>query len=387
LHAILSERRISFYVIIYDPKILIIKFVLLLVLITSIGISAQLSDLNVSYGQIAIMNNTEEDGKYQNFSSDFRLLDDIKNWKIISGIWNASLDGYQGSLNESDDTPTPVNAILSPINSSQSLEISTSFEINEIADQNLPYISLIYDFQDPFNYRQAGINIQDGNFSVFANTIDDNVTTDIFSSTVSNASNMLTSGDSIPMTLILNDSNKTLFVNGIEFPITLANEDADGKVGLGYGGMKNITFQDFSAQSVTSSAGDSMQNFAKSTDTLTIPLNDISISENSYIPLYDSRPYIILDGHIAAKLPCNDETFPDVQITTLNASELSPIKLTIIPELSNAGSMCLYHGDISFGNDNHVYDIIMQNNSTDDVDFTSTSGITISIAKLSEARD
>lgn len=363
------------------------KLVLLLILITSISICTQMTALNTSHGQISSINNTQEKEKYQNFTSDFRILNDTKEWKIISGIWNSSLDGYQGALNESDDTPTPVNAILSPINSNESIEISTSFKINEIADQNPPYVSLIYAFKDPFNYRQAGINIQNGNVYVFANTIDDNVTTDKFSTPVYNATQWLTSKDSLSMSLIIDDNLKTVVINGMKFPINVTSDDTEGKVGLGYGGMQNITFLDFNAQSVTDLSQDFRQGLTKLTDTHTIPLNDKTITESSYIPLYDSRPFKIEEGHIAAKLPCNDDDSSDVQIMAVNASVSTPIELKIIPELSTSGSMCLYHGDMIFSKNSEIYDLILQNNSTDDIDFTSTSGITISIAKLNKTYD
>ncbi len=377
---------------------------MIVILVTSITVSTQVGAINISLGQIAhaqstfsndsenitnaaVLNEKQEKGNYQYFSSDFRILNDTKEWKIIAGIWNSSLDGYQGSQNESDDTPTPVNVILSPVNSNESLEISTSFAINEISNQNPPYVSLIYAFQDPFNYRQAGINIQNGNVSVFANTIDDNVTTDKFLSPVPNANQWLTPGNPLTMSLVLENNKKTLFINGIEFPLSVINDNTEYKVGLGYGGMQSITFYDFKAQSIPGLSESSGQNIAEPTDTVTIPLDDRSIPEDSYLPIYDSRSYKILDGHIAAKLPCNDDNSSDVQIMAGNASELSPIELEIIPELSVAGSMCLYHGDVIPGQGNMIYDLIVQNNSTDDIDFPSTSSITISIAKLNKALD
>ena len=378
------------------------KFAVLVILMTSFIVSTQIDASSFSFiksaqGQpffpnnsenitnAATINKTQDNGNYQNYSSDFRILNDTKEWKRISGNWNYSLEGYQGSVNQSDDTPTPVNVILSPVNSDQSMEISTSFAISELSNQNPPYVSLVYAFQDPFNYRQAGINIQNGNVFVFANTIDDNVTTDKFLSLIPNANDFLTVGNPITMSLILGSDKKALFVNGIEFPISVTKNNTDGKVGLGYGGMQNIIFYDFKAQSITNSPEHPMQFLERLSEGVTIPLSDRSIPEDSYIPIYDSRPYKILDGHIAAKLPCNDESSSDVQIVAGNLTMMIPVELEIVPELSFAESMCLYQADVVPVEGNAIYDLILQNNSTDDIDFPSTSSIIVNIAKLDKA--
>lgn len=378
------------------------KFAVIVILMTSFTVLAQIDASSLSFiksaqaqsfflnnseniTNAATINKTQDNGKYQNYSSDFRVLNDTNEWKRISGNWNYSLEGYQGSVNQSDDTPTPVNVILSPINSNKSIEISTSFAINELSNQNPPYVSLVYAFQDPFNYRQAGINVQNGNVFVFASTIDDNATTDKFSSLIPNANDFLTVGSPITMSLILDSDKKALSVNGIEFPISVTNNNTDGKVGLGYGGMQNITFYDFKAKSITSLPEHPMRFLERLSEEVTIPLSDRSIPEDSYIPIYDSRPYKILDGHIAAKLPCDDENSSEVQIAAGNPIIMIPLELEIVPELSVAESLCLYQADVVPVEGNTIYDLILRNNSTDDIDFPSTSSIIVNIAKLDKA--
>lgn len=379
---------------------MITKFVMLVLLITSLTVSTQLGAINNSLGQNAHAQSTlpddtgnttndieQEDtfGKenYQNFSSDFRNLNDTNQWTRISGIWNYSLDGVQGSIKE--NVSTPINIITSPINSTESNEISTSFAINEIADQGYSYVSIIYALQDPFNYRQAGINIQNGSISVFANTINDDVTTDTFMSPIPNSSEWLTSGNPFSMSLLLENNKKTLFVNGLEFQLLVNNENNIGKVGLGYGGMQSITFFDFLAKNAVASSDHSRQSSSAINDNVSISLNDKSIPEGSYMPIYDSRPYKISDGHISAKLPCNEDSSPSVQIMVGNEFELSPIELKIIPDLSDAGSICLYEGDIITGLNNTIYDIMVQNTITDEIDFPDTSSIAIGITKLDKS--
>lgn len=370
---------------------------MLVILITSISVSMQLTVMDFSIGQkayaqsifsndfmedanAASIKENERKDNYHNFSSDFRLLNDTEQWTRISGIWNYSVEGYQGSIKETVDTP--INVILSPVNSNESLEVSTSFSINEIADKNYSYVSLIYAFQNPFNYKQAGISIQNEKISVFANTIDDNVKTDKFLSRVPNAGQWLTPGNQSIMTLSLENNKRSLIINGLEFPLSLSDNNTDGRVGIGYGGMQSITFYDFNAQSINDQSKHARQNFTDLNDVVTILLDDTSIPEQSYIPIYDSRPHKVLDGHIAATLPCDDDNSSSVQIMAGNASQINKIELELLPGLSGEDSTCLYQGDIITSQGKPIYDILAINNSTDDIDFSETSAITISIAKL-----
>src|SRR4029078_13310488 len=81
-------------------------------------------------------------------------------------------------------------------------------------------------------------------------------------------------------------------------------------------------------------------------DSQTILLEDESLPEGSFIHLYDSTPYKIMSGHIAAKLPCNEDHAIDVDVLIGQAPVLLKAELEYVEPLSTPGVLCLYHVDI-----------------------------------------
>src|ERR671919_273026 len=88
------------------------------------------------------------------------------------------------------------------------------------------------------------------------------------------------------------------------------------------------------------------------TDTFTVRdsvfalLADETIPASGFIHLYDSTPYSIRNGHVAAKIPCDDESTPLLNILVGVAPNLTPAPLELVPPLSTAGELCLYHADL-----------------------------------------
>jgi hypothetical protein len=76
---------------------------------------------------------------------------------------------------------------------------------------------------------------------------------------------------------------------------------------------------------------------------VTIPGN------NSFIHLYDTTPYHIINGHIAAKIPCSDNSTALLQIVVGSAPNFAPAPLELLPDLSTPGELCLYHADLPPG--------------------------------------
>ena len=75
-------------------------------------------------------------------------------------------------------------------------------------------------------------------------------------------------------------------------------------------------------------------------------LADQTIPASGFIHLYDSTPYSIRNGHVAAKIPCDDESAPLLNILVGVAPNLTPAPLELVPPLSTAGELCLYHVDL-----------------------------------------
>ena len=117
-------------------------------------------------------------------------------------------------------------------------------------------------------------------------------------------------------------------------------------------------------------------------DSQTILLEGTSLPEGDFIHLYDSTPYEIMNGHIAAKLPCNDANSTDVNVLTGQAPKLKPAELEFVGPLSTPGELCLYHVDVASDETTPITDIAIQNNSTDSIDFPATSTIVIGVNEI-----
>jgi len=119
-------------------------------------------------------------------------------------------------------------------------------------------------------------------------------------------------------------------------------------------------------------------------DSVSIFLDDESLPDGSYLPLYDSSPYKINKGHIAAKIPCSSDNSTNIDILTGQAPNLTLAETKFIPELSQLGDLCMYHGDISSDSSKIITDIAISNNSTEEIEFPETSSIVINVNEISQ---
>ncbi len=117
-------------------------------------------------------------------------------------------------------------------------------------------------------------------------------------------------------------------------------------------------------------------------DSQTVLLEGDSLPEDSFIHLYDSTPYKIMNGHIAAKLPCSEDSATAVNVLIGQAPNLAPAELEFVEPLSTPGDLCLYHVDIASNETTPITDIAIQNNSTEDIDFPATSTIVLGVNEI-----
>ena len=140
------------------------------------------------------------------------------------------------------------------------------------------------------------------------------------------------------------------------------------------------------------------------TDTFTVRdsvfalLADQTIPSNSFIHLYDTTPYSLTNGHIAAKIPCDDESAPLLNILVGVAPNLAPAPLELVPTLSTPGELCLYHTDLpapgqvnattatnaTTANATMITDIAIQNPGDEDVTLPSTSTVVIGVNEITK---
>jgi hypothetical protein len=108
-----------------------------------------------------------------------------------------------------------------------------------------------------------------------------------------------------------------------------------------------------------------------------------TIPGGSFIHLYDSTPDAIATGHVAAKIPCNENSNATLSILTGSAPNLQPTELELLPELSTPGELCMYHADlVSEQGGNMTTDIAIQNPGEEDVELPATSTVVIGVNKV-----
>jgi hypothetical protein len=120
-------------------------------------------------------------------------------------------------------------------------------------------------------------------------------------------------------------------------------------------------------------------------DSVTELLQDKIISGGDFIHLYDSTPYHILNGHVALKAPCQDDSTTPIQILIGSAPNMTAAPLENIAPLSTPGEQCLYHADlIPGGNVTIITDIALKNPTEEDIEFPPTATVVIGINEITK---
>ena len=120
-------------------------------------------------------------------------------------------------------------------------------------------------------------------------------------------------------------------------------------------------------------------------DSVTELLQDKVIPGGDFMHLYDSTPYHILNGHIALKAPCEDDSTTPIQILIGSAPNMTAAPLENIDPLSTPGEQCLYHADlIPGGNVTIITDIALKNPTEDDLEFPPTASVVIGINEITK---
>jgi hypothetical protein len=120
-------------------------------------------------------------------------------------------------------------------------------------------------------------------------------------------------------------------------------------------------------------------------DSAVVLLGERTLPGNNFIHLYDSTPYMIMSGHVAAKLPCNEEGESPLKVLIGSAPNLAAAEFEILNELSTPGEMCLYHVDIASHPETAngtITDIALQNPTEDNIQFPSTATVVIGVNEI-----
>jgi hypothetical protein len=120
-------------------------------------------------------------------------------------------------------------------------------------------------------------------------------------------------------------------------------------------------------------------------DSVTILLQDAIIPGTDFLHLYDSTPYHILNGHVALKAPCEDDSTTPFQILIGSAPNMTAATLENVAPLSTPGEQCLYHADlIPSGNVTIITDIALKNPTEEDIEFPPTATVVIGINEITK---
>jgi hypothetical protein len=126
----------------------------------------------------------------------------------------------------------------------------------------------------------------------------------------------------------------------------------------------------------------SISNLTTTRDSVTILLEGKTLPGKGFIHLYDSTPYMILNGHVALHIPCNTNSEPDVDVLIGPAPNFTKVQPDIIQGgLSHPGQMCLYHADINSDPSKKIYqtDIAIANPTNQTIIFPPTSSVVIGV--------
>jgi hypothetical protein len=154
---------------------------------------------------------------------------------------------------------------------------------------------------------------------------------------------------------------------------------------VAWGGIANVSAQASNATSSSSAAAPSSMQGTVVRDSAVILLEGKTLPANDFIHLYDTTPYMIKVGHIAAKLPCDASSTSPLKILIGQAPNLKPASLEFVKPLSTPGKMCLYHVDVASqpgGQAGIITDIAIQNPTSTTMTFPATSTVVIGVDEI-----
>jgi len=108
--------------------------------------------------------------------------------------------------------------------------------------------------------------------------------------------------------------------------------------------IRNSTIRNDNSNNKTSASGNAII-FVRNPGILV--LSHQIIPPHDFIPVYDAMPYEIMNGQVYAKLPCDSNSKPSLQILAGQLSRLIPAQLKLITALSQPGYTCMYDANLT----------------------------------------
>jgi hypothetical protein len=189
-----------------------------------------------------------------NIQEDFKSTEGTKGWADISGSWEKSASGLQGSTLS---TGTPISAesiALSPYSSKYSNStISTSFTLNTTDNLKHNIVALVYSWIDPKNYRFAGIDIWNEEIYMYFGKVGNGhiITDPPLPGSNTNIKFEEGLNQQFNLSLSLSGDSQELHLNN-KFELKLADKAELGLMGLSYWNIPSISFKSFDLQELRS---------------------------------------------------------------------------------------------------------------------------------------
>ena len=120
------------------------------------------------------------------------------------------------------------------------------------------------------------------------------------------------------------------------------------------------------------------------TDPGSIELGGIVLLENSSRLVYQTNPFFIAEGHLSSNLPCDNNNFSKVNILGGKIPSLRLIPLEPVYEFSDPGRLCTYQVSLSSNATYPISQIVIQNNSTEEILLPLSSKILIGVSELAK---
>lgn len=390
------------------------KILKLLVLTVTTIMASPFVTIQSIYGQNATQMTSTNEGEV--FHDDFELEGDNQ-WYNVSGKWSYTLEGLHGGQNDTSP-PSLNNVLISPASKGNEFNISTSFRVNDVFrdGDTAHYGSIVYSFVDPENYEHAGVNIhQDDIYIVISKIVNSSlyheptwlgIKTDLVYEP-GTLFNLAVSGQGTEREVILNGTKYSIDTNG---------PPGVGFVGLNYGMIKDIDFYSFQSntsqgtqaidtheqpnnEALTTNTSKSLANTdglvtgpSKVTNTNTVDTNNLifldgkEIPSGEYLHVYDSSPYNINSGTVTARIPCDSDGISSIVLLIGNPINLNQVEMKPVSQISETEDMCSYESTLSSNETNPSTDVILQNNSPDDIIFPPTSSVLLNIGDISEIK-
>ena len=108
--------------------------------------------------------------------------------------------------------------------------------------------------------------------------------------------------------------------------------------------IRNSTIRNDNSNNKTSASGNAIT-FVRNPGILV--LSHQIIPPHDFIPVYNAMPYEIMNGQVYAKLPCDSNSKPSLQILAGQLSRLIPAQLKLITALSQPGYTCMYDANLT----------------------------------------